>query len=256
MDPCKELARLRKEKGLTIKALAELAGTNPGYIGAIEHGKLPSIEVASKLACVLDVPLDVFWPKYKQKEIIDMESVRDREQICRRFAESPGIEILNLSTRSLNALKGDNIETVGELLLLSEEELSKVRRLGPVSQREVKDKLDQYQSGVIDEVAGKQTKVIDVFRPKYKRKRSIDMETLEDRAGIWHQFAESPGLEVLNLSPRTFNALYRANIETVGELLLLSEKELSKIKQFGPASQREVKAKMDQYSSPGADTIR
>ena len=32
MDPGKELARLRKEKGLTIKALAELAGTKPDYI--------------------------------------------------------------------------------------------------------------------------------------------------------------------------------------------------------------------------------
>ncbi len=67
MDPGKELVRLRKEKGLTLKALTELAGTTLDYIWAIDHGKLPGIEVASKLARVLDVPLDVFWANKSAK---------------------------------------------------------------------------------------------------------------------------------------------------------------------------------------------
>ena len=145
MDPGKEIARLLKEKGLTLKVLAELVGTKPNYIGDLEHGrKLPGIEVASKLSRILEVPLDVFWPKYKQKHSIDMEAVEDRDKICHQFTKSPGIEILNLSTRSFNALYGSKIETVGELLLLPEKELSKIRRLGPASQREVKDKLKQF----------------------------------------------------------------------------------------------------------------
>ena len=139
MDPGKELARLRTEKGLTLKALAELAGTTQDYIWDLEHGKLPGIKVASNLAKVLGVPLDVFWIKYKQKS----DMVEDLEKIC-QLAESPGIEMLDLSPRSFNALYGANVETVDELLKLSEEELLKIRRLGPASRREVKLKLIQY----------------------------------------------------------------------------------------------------------------
>lgn len=35
INPGKEFALLRKEKGLTLKALAEFAGTNPKYIGLL-----------------------------------------------------------------------------------------------------------------------------------------------------------------------------------------------------------------------------
>lgn len=83
--------------------------------------------------------------EFCQKEYPDIKDAEKCESICRRFAISPGIEILNLSPRSFNALYNANIETVGELLELSEEELSKVRRLGPASQREVRSKLEQYR---------------------------------------------------------------------------------------------------------------
>jgi len=59
--------------------------------------------------------------------------------------------------------------------------------------------------------------------------------------------AESPGIEILNLSPRSFNALYSANIETMGELLELAEEELLKIRRLGPTSRREIKTKLAQY---------
>jgi len=58
----------------------------------------------------------------------------------------------------------------------------------------------------------------------------------------------------LTLSARSLNALYSADIETVGELLLLSEKELSKIRRLGPACRREIKAKLAPYSPPRTDT--
>ncbi len=96
MKPGQELARLLKEKGLTLDSLAELAGTGPGYIWALEHGKLPGIEVASKLARVLDVPLDVFWIKYKELNS-DTKIVENRQKNSCRSARTPGIEILNLS---------------------------------------------------------------------------------------------------------------------------------------------------------------
>lgn len=145
MDPGKELSRLRKEKGLSQKALAQLVGTGQDYIWDIEHGKSPGIEVASKLARVFDVPLEVFWIKYRQEQ--SNEAVEDFYEECYQFTESPGIEILNLSNRSFSALYGASIETLGELLSLSEKELSRIRSLGPASQREVKEKLKQYFMG-------------------------------------------------------------------------------------------------------------
>lgn len=142
--PGKELARLRKEKGLTLKTLAELAGTKPKYIGDLEHGKPSGIEVASKLAKALDVPLEIFWIKSKQKHYTDTLAVEDIKNIGNKFTQSLKLKILDLSPRSLNALYRANIKTVGELLLLSEKDLAKIRGLGPASQLEVKLKLAKY----------------------------------------------------------------------------------------------------------------
>lgn len=47
------------------------------------------------------------------------------------------------------------------------------------------------------------------------------------------RLAESPGIKDLNLSSRTFNALYYANINTINDLTKLSEQELLKIKGIG-----------------------
>ncbi len=144
MDPGKELARLRKEKGLTLKALAELAGTKPKFIGDLEHGKLPGIEVASKLARALDVPVETFWVKSNiQKQYVDEKMAEERGEFCHQLSDSPGLEILNLSTRASKVLYCAEIETIGELVQLSEKELSKIKGLGCTCLREIKDKLAQ-----------------------------------------------------------------------------------------------------------------
>jgi len=146
VDYGKELARLRKEKGLTLKALAELARTKPKYIGDLEHGKPPGIEVASKLARALDVPLDVFWIKQvNQRQYIDTKAAEECEKICRREVDSSGLEKLTLSQRALKALYCAKIESMEELVQLSEKELSKIRGLGRATLREIKDKLLEYQ---------------------------------------------------------------------------------------------------------------
>ena len=51
------------------------------------------------------------------------------------------IEDLDLSVRSFNCLKRANINTVGDLINKSEEEMMKVRNLGKKSFDEVKEKL-------------------------------------------------------------------------------------------------------------------
>ena len=56
------------------------------------------------------------------------------------MADMP-IEELELSVRSYNCLKRANINTIGELMLKSEDDLIKVRNLGKKSLDEVEQKL-------------------------------------------------------------------------------------------------------------------
>ncbi len=55
------------------------------------------------------------------------------------------IEELDFSVRSYNSLKRAGIQTVGELVLKSEEDMMTIRNLGRKSLKEVKDKLDELQ---------------------------------------------------------------------------------------------------------------
>ena len=69
-------------------------------------------------------------------EVAKVES----DSTSNKMADMP-IEELELSVRSYNCLKRANINTIGELLLKSEEEMIKVRNLGKKSLDEVMQKL-------------------------------------------------------------------------------------------------------------------
>jgi transcriptional regulator with XRE-family HTH domain len=50
------LRKIRKERGITQAALAEMCGTDTSYIGQIEIGKrFPSLELVEKMAQVLKI---------------------------------------------------------------------------------------------------------------------------------------------------------------------------------------------------------
>lgn len=54
----KAIRKLREERGLTLDALAALAGTSRGYLWEVEQSrKTPSLEVLQALASALDVRL-------------------------------------------------------------------------------------------------------------------------------------------------------------------------------------------------------
>jgi len=57
-------------------------------------------------------------------------------------------------------------------------------------------------------------------------------------------------VEELNLSARSHNCLTRAGIRFVGEVALMSENELSKVKNLGKKSLDEIKAKMEEIGYP------
>lgn len=60
------------------------------------------------------------------------------------------------------------------------------------------------------------------------------------------RLAESLGIEELNLSRRTYNTLYYANINTINDLTKLSKKEILKIKGIGEWSYNELKLRLEE----------
>ena len=61
------------------------------------------------------------------------------------------------------------------------------------------------------------------------------------------RLAESLGIEELNLSRRTYNALYYANINTINDLSKLSKQGLLKIKGIGDWSFNELKLRLEEH---------
>jgi len=51
-------------------------------------------------------------------------------------------------------------------------------------------------------------------------------------------------IEELNLSARSHNCLTRSNLKFVGEIVMMSENELSKVKNLGKKSLEEIKSKI------------
>jgi DNA-directed RNA polymerase subunit alpha len=77
----------------------------------------------------------------------------------------------------------------------------------------------------------------------YGRASDIDDEKKAIRASIPDDLYNMP-VEKLDLSVRAMNCLRRSGINTVGELVSLSEKELLSLRNFGQKSRQEVEEKL------------
>jgi len=108
-----------------------------------------SIKPAEALKHSLKIILDHF--NFIEQSLSDVEELPmpayqepvhlSEESISSEDVASKKVEELELSARSLNCLKRDKIETIGDLLERSEEELLKIKNFGVKSLDEVKDKL-------------------------------------------------------------------------------------------------------------------
>ena len=90
-----------------------------------------------------------------QKEFLTREAAENCENLCHRMAESPGLEVLNLSVRTFNALNRFGLCTVNDVAQMSDQALHKLKGLGAGCLNEVKTKLAEYgieQSGNNDQV--------------------------------------------------------------------------------------------------------
>ena len=104
-------------------------------------GSIRPDEAVSLGAKILSKHLSLFvnlTEQVDEVEITDERQEEDRERLL-----DMTIEELDLSVRSYNCLKRAGINTVGELVRKTEEEMMKVRNLGKKSLEEVENKLKE-----------------------------------------------------------------------------------------------------------------
>jgi DNA-directed RNA polymerase subunit alpha len=82
------------------------------------------------------VPLTTEFVSVSQEEMKPEQEISEEEAIYSRK-----IDELELTIRSLNCLRRDKIETIGDLMKRTEEDLLKIKNFGPKSLDEVKQKL-------------------------------------------------------------------------------------------------------------------
>jgi DNA-directed RNA polymerase subunit alpha len=104
-------------------------------------GSIRPDEAISLAAKVLSTHIALFVNLNEQVD--DVEITSDRQEEDRERILDLTIEELDLSVRSYNCLKRAGINTVGELVRKSEEEMMKVRNLGKKSLEEVEHKLTE-----------------------------------------------------------------------------------------------------------------
>lgn len=160
-----------------------------------------------------------------QNMIIDEEQERlahERSTVL----ETP-ISDFELSVRARNCLKKMNINTLGDLLRISEAELLAYKNFGETSLNEIKAMLAQKGLQLGQHLDPNRT------RPEFRR---------APVQGNPEQLSR-PVAE-LELSVRSRKCLQRLNITTVGELCSRTEQELLATRNFGQTSLNEIKRRL------------
>lgn len=104
-------------------------------------GSIKPDEAVSQAARILNKRISIFINLTEEVEEVD--PLEEREEEDREQRLEMMIEDLDLSVRSYNCLKRAGINTVGELVRKTEEEMMKVRNLGKKSFEEVERKLGE-----------------------------------------------------------------------------------------------------------------
>jgi len=164
----------------------------------------------------IDSSKTMFYDEEKEKK-------KDRRA---QILETP-ISDFELSVRSRNCLKKMNIDTIGDLLNITEVELLSYKNFGETSLREIKNILESKNLHLGMALEEKQFTAAEVFDSGSVK---------EEDAGLLNKPVDD-----LQLSVRARRCLQKLNIHTVGELVHRTEAELLGVKNFGVTSLNEIK---------------
>lgn len=142
------------------------------------------------------------------------------------------IETLGLGTRSTNALKRGGIHTVGSMIQMSQKDIYELRNVGVLSREEITTAIESIvQSGKVS------------FQEREATQGTFTATVLEtSRISELLPEIESISLDDVPFSVRARNALKRGNIQTAGELVQLSEKDIMSLRSVGTQTRDEILA--------------
>ncbi len=143
-----------------------------------------------------------------------------------QILETP-ISDFELSVRSRNCLKKMNIDTLGDLLNITEAELLSYKNFGETSLREIKVILEPKGLRLGMALEEKQFPPAEI--------PGVGTEPDEDEG------LRSKPVDDLQLSVRSRKCLHKLDIRTIGELTSKTEAELLGCKNFGVTSSNEIK---------------
>ena len=153
----------------------------------------------------------------------EKEEKKDRKA---QILETP-ISDFELSVRSRNCLRKMNINTLGDLLKITEVELLSYKNFGETSLREIKSILESKGLRLGMDL----------------EEKHLGLEEPFDSGGADGKDGEllSKSVDDLQLSVRSRKCLQKLNIRTIGELIRRTEAELLGVKNFGVTSLNEIK---------------
>jgi DNA-directed RNA polymerase subunit alpha len=143
-----------------------------------------------------------------------------------QLLETP-ISDFELSVRSRNCLRKMNIDTLGDLLNITEVELLSYKNFGETSLKEIK---------VVLEMKG-----LHLGMALEDKQRVIAEAAAEQSEEPVDEGLLNRSVEELQLSVRARKCLQKLNLRTLGELIAKTEAELLGVKNFGVTSLNEIK---------------
>ncbi len=159
--------------------------------------------------------------------VYDEETEKKRDRRA-QVLDTP-ISDFELSVRSRNCLKKMSIQTIGDLLNITEAELLSYKNFGETSLREIKLILEQKGFHLGMALEEKPATDIDLDEIEYEDDPAADESIL------------GKALDDLNLSVRARKCLQKFNMHTLGDLTKKTEAELLGCKNFGITSLNEIK---------------
>lgn len=171
-----------------------------------------------------------------------MDMYIDEIQLRHREANDAVLDIpvsdFELSVRSRNCLKKMNINTLGDLLRITEHELLAYKNFGETSLREIKAMLSQKGLALGQNAHTKPG----------ARSASPMAVVAAPAAPVGNVDILSRSVSTIDFSVRSRKCLQRLGISTIGELISKSEAELLESRNFGSTSLTEIKEKLTELS--------
>ena len=229
---------LSGDEDAAIDYYKQIASTNPVYVSAllnlaVLYEDMDEFDKASRcIGKVLEAHPNHHRATLFKKDIESSKTMLyDEEKEKRRsrriqILETP-ISDFELSVRSRNCLKKMHIETVGDLLNITEAELLSYKNFGETSLREIKAIL--ASKGLRLGMALEEKQLASVETSERDAAESQDVELL------------SKSVDELQLSVRARKCLQKLSVRTIGELTQKTDAELLGCKNFGVTSLNEIK---------------